>query len=101
MRSLEDPQYGVSVADGVIDRQDAAYRRLLLWKDANHDGVSQAGELTSAASAGLVAIATRYRESRRVDEHGNEYRLRGVSWWDRRGRLDPRLFYDVWFVPRR
>jgi hypothetical protein len=84
LRSLEDPQYGVSVADGVIDRQDAAYGRLLLWKDANHDGVSQAEELTSAASAGLVAIETRFRESRRVDEYGNEYRLRGVSWWDRR-----------------
>lgn len=53
------------------------------------------------ASAGLVAIETRYRESRRVDAYGNDYRLRGVSWWDRRGRLDPRLFYDVWFAPRR
>lgn len=101
LRSLESPQYGASVADGVIDDQDAAYHKLLLWKDANHDGVSQANELTPAALAGLVAIETRYRNSRRVDEFGNEYRLRGISWWQRRGRLDPRLFYDVWFVPRR
>lgn len=86
--------------DGTIDARDAVYHKLLLWKDDNHDGVSQASELQKASAAGLTAIETRYRESKRQDEFGNEFRLRGIGWWQRGGRLDARLFYDVWFVPR-
>lgn len=101
LASLENESYGPSVVDGTIDARDAAYRKLLLWKDANHDGLSQASEIRKASTAGLIAIETRYRESKRQDEFGNEFRLRGISWWQRAGRLDARLFYDVWFVPRR
>jgi trimeric autotransporter adhesin len=100
LAALESDSYGPSVKDGTIDSRDAAYQRLLLWEDANHDGVSQSEELRTASAAGLRAIETRYRESKRRDQYGNEFRLRGISWWDRRGRLDARLFYDVWFVPR-
>lgn len=100
LASLESTEYGASTRDGIIDGKDAAYHKLLLWKDGNHDGMSQRSELTSAAQAGLVGIETRYRNSRRTDEFGNEYRLRGISWWKRAGRLDARFFYDVWFVPR-
>ena len=101
LASLENSAYGTSVADGVIDAKDAAYHKLLLWKDASHDGISQPGELRKASDAGLVAIETRYRESKRRDAFGNEFRLRGISWWQRNNRLDARLFYDVWFVPTR
>lgn len=100
LASLEDPSYGPSRRDGLIDVRDAAYARLLLWTDRNHDGASQPAELQLASAAGLVAIETRYRESKRVDRHGNEFRLRGISWWQRNARLDPRLFYDVYFVPQ-
>lgn len=101
LASLENSAYGTSVADGIIDAKDAAYHKLLLWKDSSHDGISQPGELQKAAGAGLIAIETRYRESKRRDEFGNEFRLRGISWWQRQNRLDARLFYDVWFVPKR
>lgn len=98
--SLENQSYGGSVKDGIIDSGDAAYDRLALWHDVNHDGVSQSGEIRKASQAGLIAIETRYRESKRQDQYGNEFRLRGISWWRNDGRLDARLFYDVWFVSK-
>jgi hypothetical protein len=101
LASLEDDSYGPSVKDGVTDAHDAAYHKLLLWKDGNHDGLSQASEIRKASAAGLIAIETRYRDSKRQDEFGNEFRLRGISWWQRGVQLDARLFYDIWFVPQR
>lgn len=101
LASLEDPLYGPSRPDGRIDARDAAYQKLLLWVDRNHDGISQPEELRLASAAGLVAIETRYREDKRVDEHGNEFRLRGIGWWQRGEELEARLFYDVYFVPLR
>jgi hypothetical protein len=101
LKSLEDPSYGTSVKDGTIDARDAAYHRLMFWIDRNHNGVSEPSELRKAGDVGLIAVETRFRQGKRVDEFGNEYRLRGISWWQKRERLDARLFYDVWFVPNR
>jgi hypothetical protein len=101
LASLEHESHGVSVRDGVIDARDAGYHKLLFWKDTSHDGLSQPSEIQAASAAGLIAIETRFRESKRRDEYGNEYRLRGISWWQRNNRLHARFFYDVWFVPRR
>jgi len=44
--------------DGVIDANDAAFAKLLVWQDANADGVSDAGELSGLADHGIVSIAT-------------------------------------------
>uniref|UniRef100_UPI0027397D79 calcium-binding protein n=1 Tax=Ruegeria sp. HKCCD8929 TaxID=2683006 RepID=UPI0027397D79 len=46
-----------SNGDGVIDQNDAAFSQLLLWQDANGDGQSQAGELTSITDAGIASIS--------------------------------------------
>lgn len=99
LASLEDPAYGPSYPDRVIDRRDAAYHRLIVWLDKNHDGAAQPDELRSAASHGLIALETKYRKAKRVDQHGNEFRLRAVSWWgSSRSSLQARLVYDVWLV---
>ena len=50
LRSLD------SNGDGVIDAQDAAYNDILVWQDANSDGVSQAGELQTLAERGIVSL---------------------------------------------
>ena len=42
--------------DGFIDARDAAYGDILVWRDANSDGASQAGELLSLAESGITAI---------------------------------------------
>ena len=42
--------------DGRIDANDAAYGSLQVWQDANHNGVSDAGELTGLAALGITGI---------------------------------------------
>ena len=44
--------------DGVIDAKDASFAKLLVWQDANADGVSDAGELSGLADHGITSIAT-------------------------------------------
>ncbi|TPM52163.1 type I secretion C-terminal target domain-containing protein [Mesorhizobium sp. B2-2-4] len=44
--------------DGVIDHNDAAFDSLLIWKDANTNGASDAGELSHLADNGIVSIST-------------------------------------------
>ena len=78
---LESPFYGVSVFDQVIDARDAAYGLLLVWTDRNHNGLSEPEELQPLAKIGLSAVETSYKESKRRDQFGNEYRLRSIGWW--------------------
>jgi hypothetical protein len=92
----ELPAFGQSVIDGLIDRRDVVFPRLLLWRDANHNGISEADELTTAGSWGLRAIATEYKTSRKQDKHGNEFRQRAKGAW-----ADGDYFiYDVWLRRR-
>jgi hypothetical protein len=94
---LEGPGYGASRADGMLDRRDAAFGRLLLWRDANHNGISEPEELQPVSQTALRAISTDAKSSRRRDRHGNEFRLRAKSWWARAdGQLEERFVYDVW-----
>jgi hypothetical protein len=43
--------------DGIIDADDAAFANLSIWKDANADGITDAGELTSLADNGIASIS--------------------------------------------
>jgi Ca2+-binding RTX toxin-like protein len=44
-------------ADGVIDASDAVFSQLRVWRDADQDGVTDAGELGTLAELGIVSIA--------------------------------------------
>ncbi|TGU94005.1 type I secretion C-terminal target domain-containing protein [Mesorhizobium sp. M00.F.Ca.ET.151.01.1.1] len=44
--------------DGVIDHNDAAFSSLLIWQDANANGISDTGELSHLADNGIVSIST-------------------------------------------
>ncbi len=57
-------------ADGVIDVNDAAFAQLRIWRDANSDGVTQAGELLTLNETGIVSINTDF-ESASIDQNGN------------------------------
>ena len=46
-----------SNADGVIDSADTAFGNLLVWQDNNHDGISDAGELSTLTDHGITAIS--------------------------------------------
>ncbi|HZI20017.1 MAG TPA: hypothetical protein VEY09_15640 [Pyrinomonadaceae bacterium] len=82
-------------SDGVIDASDAVYSRLRLWRDANHDGRSQAEEVVGLEEAGVWRIELRYREGRRRDGQGNEYRYRAKV--EGAGQLG-RWAWDVFFA---
>lgn len=62
--------------DGLIDANDAVYTRLRLWRDANHNGFSEPDGLGALAASGVASVSLDYRESRRKDRHGNQFRYR-------------------------
>ena len=45
-----------SNGDGRIDQSDESFDRLVVWKDADHDGVSDPGELSSLRDNGITGI---------------------------------------------
>ena len=83
--------------DGEITSQDAVFASLRLWRDANHNGSSEAGELHALQALGLKSIDLDYKESGRVDRHGNQFRYRAkVS--DAQGTQLGRWAWDVFLV---
>jgi hypothetical protein len=63
-------------ADHWIDARDAIYVQLRVWRDANHDGVSQMDELSTLPAAGVESMSLDYRASWRQDRWGNVLRYR-------------------------
>jgi hypothetical protein len=62
--------------DGLVNRQDAIFASLRLWQDKNHNGISERNELTTLVSLNVKAFELDFRESKRVDQYGNEFRYK-------------------------
>jgi hypothetical protein len=81
--------------DAVIDRKDAVFLSLRLWQDTNHNGISERWELHTLLDLNVDSISLDFRQSRRTDQYGNQFRyrarvkdLRGIARWA----------WDVFFV---
>jgi hypothetical protein len=93
LKFLETAPFGLSERNEIIDANDTAYERLVLWRDINHNGLSEPDELQAVSESGLAAIYTEYKNSKRMDRHGNEFRQRSkVRWSD--GQYDH--IFDIW-----
>ena len=62
--------------DGVIDSRDSIFVSLRLWQDRNHNGISEPDELQPLAAFDVTALELDFKESKRVDEYGNEFKYR-------------------------
>lgn len=84
-------------SDGIISRQDLEFRRLRLWQDLNHNGISESSEIFRLTQLGLKKIDLDYHESERVDQFGNEFRFR-VRIRDANDEQLGRWAWDVYLV---
>jgi hypothetical protein len=84
--------------DGKITQEDAGFATLRVWLDNNHNGISEPNELKTLQSARISALYTAFRESARIDQHGNAYRYEGTALVTRNRRDLPRRLFDVFFV---
>jgi hypothetical protein len=85
--------------DGQISSVDAIFSSLKLWRDQNHNGISESNELHSLDTWGVSAFELDYKESKRTDDAGNQFRYRAKV-KNGQGRQLGRWAWDVFLLQR-
>ena len=80
--------------DGVVDSGDARFEELRIWRDANQNGRTDAGELLSLAQAGIAGIRTGWNPSSLIDANGQAHAQVGTAV---RTNGTNAAVSDVWF----
>lgn len=83
--------------NGKIGPGDGIFSELALWRDVNHNGISEPAELQRLSASEIRTIGLDYHESRRQDQHGNKFKYRARV-RDRHGAQVGRWAWDVFPV---
>lgn len=83
--------------DGVIDAKDSIFNELLVWRDMNHNGMSEPGEITTLRANGIASIDVNYFSMNMRDAFGNSLRQGSYVKTESGKQLS---IYDVWFKKR-
>ena len=83
--------------DGQIDSNDSVFSRLRLWQDKNHKRISEPNELNTLPSLNIAVFDLDYKESKKTDSNGNQFKYRAKV-RNRKGQQLGRWAWDVYLV---